>query len=170
MTVAGDTYLGDVLALAVDPAQHLVEETLRRGGIVTKAEPTPFWEREDRGPVTVVRFTTRLILGLEMVQTLREELTSIVEREGRHRLVLNFEAVELCDSLFISTIFQLVKRLHSQHGRLVILSLGPGTGEIFAALPNFYPDSLCFSFNADDALSWCAGELPNDCGSSPGND
>jgi hypothetical protein len=128
--------------------------------MVPEPEPKPLWEREDRGTVTIVRFATRLILGLEMVHSLRDGLIALVEHEQRRRLVLDFERVELCDSLFISTIFQLVKRLRDGGGRLAILSLGPGTGEIFAALPSFYPESLRFSFDAADALTWCAGDTP----------
>ena len=124
--------------------------------MVSEPSPTPLWQREDRGPVTVVRFCTRLILGLEMVQSLRDDLTALVDGEGRRRIVLDFQCVDLCDSLFIAAIFQLVKKLRDTGGRLAILSLGPGTGEIFAALPNFYSGALRFSFDADEALAWCA--------------
>ncbi len=128
--------------------------------MVDERASAPFWVREDRDGITVVRFTVTLILGIEMVHSLRDDLSALVEREGRRRLVLDFSGVELCDSLFIATLITLVRKLRDQRGRMAVHNLGPSTGEIFAALPKFYADALQFTFDFGDALAWCAADPP----------
>ena len=123
-------------------------------------DPAPYWEREDQDGAIVLRLTPRLILGIELVHALRDDLVSLIERDGCHHLVLDFQNVELVDSLFISTLFLLIKRFRDDGGRLAFAGLSPTINEIFSALAMHFENVLGFFPDVPAAICWCCAPAP----------
>jgi anti-anti-sigma factor len=119
---------------------------------------SPLWDRRDEGAVVVVTLRVGWILGPEVVQPIREALIDLIEREGRHRLVLDFTAVEFFESLFLAVLFGLVRRLHPVGGRLALAGLRPSVAAIFEPLPTAGIGWMRFFPTAAEAVPWCASD------------
>jgi anti-sigma B factor antagonist len=82
------------------------------------------------GDVTVVHFTDARMLDEETVQSVAEELFSLVD-ENYKKLLLNFSNVEYMSSAALGQLINLHKRLVADHGRLVLCGMSPQIYEIF---------------------------------------
>jgi anti-anti-sigma factor len=91
-------------------------------------------EIEQFGDVTVVRFTTRTILGNDAIEAIGGQLLGLVEQAGCRQFVLNLENVESVSTAMVGKLVALHRRLEAAHGRLVLCRLGPFLVEIFKVL------------------------------------
>jgi anti-anti-sigma factor len=91
-------------------------------------------EVEQFGDVTVVRFTTRTILGDDAIEAITAQLVGLVEEAGCRQFVLNLANVESVSTAMVGKLVALHRQLEAAHGRLVLCRLGPFLVEIFKVL------------------------------------
>jgi anti-sigma B factor antagonist len=91
-------------------------------------------ETEQVGDVTVVRFTTRTILGNDAIEAIGAQLLGLVEQAGCRQFVLNLENVESISTAMVGKFVALHRSLQAAQGRLVLCRLGPFLIEIFKVL------------------------------------
>ncbi|HEV3263032.1 MAG TPA: STAS domain-containing protein [Gemmataceae bacterium] len=96
----------------------------------------PWFEIQQVGEVTVVRFTRALarFLEEETIKQIAERLFSLIGEEGRRFLVLNLANIERLDSLMLGKLVSLHKRTLTAGGRLALCKLRPELYEVFQTL------------------------------------
>jgi anti-anti-sigma factor len=87
-------------------------------------------EREDVGPVTVVRLKTPKILDDDKARTVFDSLYSLVDDMGRNNLVLNLSSVEFLPSLALWKLVMLNRKVQVGQGRVALCQLSPGPREV----------------------------------------
>ena len=83
------------------------------------------------GDVTVVRFHDRKILDEAGIQELGSELFSLVERDNRRSIVLNFTSVEFLSSAALGKLITLDRKVKAHQGRLKLSNIRPEILEVF---------------------------------------
>jgi anti-sigma B factor antagonist len=86
---------------------------------------------EQAGAVTVVRFTINRLLKEATVETIGEQLSSLVEEQGRHRLVLDWRNVERVYSEMLAKLLALHHKVQSLGGQLALCHVRPEVYEVF---------------------------------------
>lgn len=81
--------------------------------------------------VTVVRFVDHKILEEMIIQELDNELSSLVEKEGRNQLLLNFVHVEFLSSAALGKLLSLDKKIRKVNGQLKLSNIRPEIYEVF---------------------------------------
>src|SRR5262245_9418805 len=91
----------------------------------------PWWlDVETIGATTVLRFTERAILDERTGSALAKYLLRLTA-ENRLRLVLNFARVAYLDSMMMSKLLGLHKKLTKRGGRLALCRISPPLYELF---------------------------------------
>jgi anti-sigma B factor antagonist len=85
----------------------------------------------DVGDVTVVRFVDRKILDEGNIQEIGQELFSLVEKEGRKKLLLNFGTVDFLSSAALGKLITLEKKSRAAGARLKLSNIRPEIYEVF---------------------------------------
>jgi len=88
-------------------------------------------EVEDIGDVTVINFVDRKILDEQNIQVIGEQLFSLVDQDGRRKLLLNFRNVEYLSSAALGKLITLNKKLQAGGGRLILCNIDPQIYEVF---------------------------------------
>jgi anti-sigma B factor antagonist len=88
-------------------------------------------EVEDIGDVTVINFVDRKILDEQNIQIIGEQLFSLVDQDGRRKLLLNFGNVEYLSSAALGKLITLNKKLQTAGGRLILCNIDPQIYEVF---------------------------------------
>ena len=88
-------------------------------------------EVEDIGDVTVINFVDRKILDEQNIQVIGEQLFSLVDQDGRRKLLLNFGNVEYLSSAALGKLITLNKKLQAVGGRLILCNIDPQIFEVF---------------------------------------
>lgn len=88
-------------------------------------------EVEDYNDVTIVKFTDRKILDEQNIQAIGEQLFSLVDDVGRHKLLLNFSNVEYLSSAALGKLITLNKKVQGVSGRLALCNIDPQIYEVF---------------------------------------
>jgi anti-sigma B factor antagonist len=88
-------------------------------------------EVEDYNDVTIVKFTDRKILDEQNIQAIGEQLFSLIDEVGRHKLLLNFDNVEYLSSAALGKLITLNKKVTGVKGRLVLCNIDPQIYEVF---------------------------------------
>src|SRR5262249_49177771 len=88
-------------------------------------------EVEDIGDVTVINFVDRKILDEQNIQIIGEQLFSLVDQDGRRKLLLNFGNVEYLSSAALGKLITLNKKLQAVGGRLILCNIDPQIYEVF---------------------------------------
>jgi len=88
-------------------------------------------EVEEIGDVTVVNFVDRKILDEQNIQIIGEQLFSLVEADGRRKLLLNFSNVEYLSSAALGKLITLNKKVQAAGGKLLLCSIDPQIYEVF---------------------------------------
>jgi len=92
-------------------------------------------EAEHIGDVTVVNFIDRKILDEQNIQTIGEQLTSLVEEESGQRdckkFLLNFGNVDFLSSAALGKLIALNKKVKGLGGRLILCNIHPDIREVF---------------------------------------
>ncbi|HAA67556.1 MAG: anti-anti-sigma factor [Planctomycetaceae bacterium] len=83
------------------------------------------------GDVHVVRFNDRKILDTTYIGELGEELFSLLEEPGSHKLLLNFDGVEFLSSGALNKLIFLDRRVKEVSGSLRLTNLRPELNEVF---------------------------------------
>ena len=122
-------------------------------------------EIEQVGDVTVVRFTTRTILGNDAIEAIGGQLLGLVEQAGCRQFVLNLENVESVSTAMVGKLVGVHRRLEAAHGRLVLCRLGPFLVEIFKVL-NLGPLARVYGDEQEAVQSFAAASGA----ASPGKD
>jgi anti-sigma B factor antagonist len=84
------------------------------------------------GDVTVVRFRDRKIVEDINIQELGQEMFRLVETDGRHRLLLDFSAVDFLSSAALGKLITLDKKMKAHGGVLKLASIRSEIYEVFA--------------------------------------
>ena len=82
------------------------------------------------GDVAVVPFVDKR-LDEQNIQTIGEQLFSLVDDEGVRKILLNFENVEFVSSAALGKVITLNKKIKSMSGSLKICNIPPEIGEVF---------------------------------------
>jgi anti-sigma B factor antagonist len=88
-------------------------------------------EVEDIGDVTVINFVDKKILDEQNIQIIGEQLFSLVDQDGRRKLLLNFKNVEYLSSAALGKLITLNKKLQAVGGRLILCDIDPQIYEVF---------------------------------------
>ena len=83
------------------------------------------------GDVTIVRFVDRKILDEANIQELGAELFTLVEKEGRTKLLLNFSSVDFLSSAALGKLITLDKKVKAHGGKLKLTNIRPEIYEVF---------------------------------------
>lgn len=119
-------------------------------------DASPFWQREDRGRVTVVRLLPEWAHGEELANALRTDLFAIIDHEGRDRLVFDLAQVGLMDSLFLTVVFAVCRRLRTTRGRVALVNARAELQEVLQNVPIHRLEGLRWLPDLTSGLAWCA--------------
>lgn len=87
---------------------------------------------EQVADVTVVYFLDRRILDEPTIEVIAEQLFSLVDRDGRRKLLLNFSNVEYLSSAALGKLINLHNKLDAQQGKLAMCSVFAQILEVLA--------------------------------------
>lgn len=88
-------------------------------------------EVEPIGDVIVVNFVDRKILDEQNIQTIGEQLFSLVDDEGHKKILLNFGNVEYLSSAALGKLITLNKKVQNASGKLILCNIDPQILEVF---------------------------------------
>ena len=86
----------------------------------------------ESGDVTVVKFTNSKIIDEEQIQQFGEELLSLVTKDNRQALLLNFDGIEFLSSAALGKLIKLDKTLKAAGGKLKLACIRPELKEVFS--------------------------------------
>ncbi len=86
----------------------------------------------ENADVTVVNFLDKRILDEPTIQAIAEQLFSLVEQDGKRKLLLNFTNVEYMSSAALGKLINLHKKLQACSGRLAMCHVIPQIYEVFS--------------------------------------
>jgi anti-sigma B factor antagonist len=95
--------------------------------------PPPRLEVEEVGDVTVASFVDRVINDEQQIQVMGEQLFSLVDEQGRRKVLLNFGNVEYFSSAAHGKLITLQRKLRQAGGRLVLCGIDPELWEAFVS-------------------------------------
>ena len=81
--------------------------------------------------ITLVIFEDESILDPLQVQDIGEKLHQLIEQEDRQRLILDFHKVKILSSQMLGVLIGLLKRIRTDHGRIVICGMKPDLHKVF---------------------------------------
>jgi anti-sigma B factor antagonist len=87
---------------------------------------------EQIADVTVVYFLDKRILDEPTIQVIAEQLFSLVDQDGRRKLLLNFSDVEYLSSAALGKLINLQNKLDAGQGKLAMCSVFPQILEVLA--------------------------------------
>ncbi|MBI3823249.1 MAG: STAS domain-containing protein [Planctomycetes bacterium] len=87
---------------------------------------------EQVGDISVVHFLDKRILDEPTIQAIAEQLFSLVDTDGKRKLLLNFTSVEYMSSAALGKLINLHKKLTGLQGKLTMCSVIPQIFEVFA--------------------------------------
>ena len=84
------------------------------------------------GDVTVVSFTDKKLMDDQTIRLVGDQLCSLVDEQGRRKILLNFGNVEYLSSAALGRFIILHKKVIAAGGRLVLNNIDPQIYEVFA--------------------------------------
>ncbi|MBM3993959.1 MAG: STAS domain-containing protein [Planctomycetes bacterium] len=95
---------------------------------------------EERGDITIVKFTDKMLMGEQLIAAIGEHLGSLVDNLRRRNLRLDFTGVEYIASHVLGKFVHVFKKLQAVSGTLVFCNLGPQCFKTFqiAKLDKFF--------------------------------
>src|SRR5215468_6141366 len=88
-------------------------------------------EVEDIGDITVVNFVDKKILDEQNIQIIGEQLFSLVDEQGRRKVLLNFGNVEFLSSAALGKLITLNRKVQAVKGKLVLCGISQSIREVF---------------------------------------
>lgn len=98
---------------------------------MTPSRMCPGLQIEEIGPVSVVTFTLSEILHVEVIESIGEEIASLVEDEGRRQLLFDLSEVRQLSSALIGKLLGVHKRLREVGGEMALCRLNPEVANTF---------------------------------------
>ncbi len=86
---------------------------------------------EDVGGATVARFNDKKILDESIIQLIGEQLFSLVDDDGRNKIVLDFTNVDYLSSAALGKLITLDKKVKAAQGKLRLCCIHPDIYEVF---------------------------------------
>ena len=83
------------------------------------------------GDTVQVEFTSRKILDEANIAEIGEQLSSIVEKEDRPRLIISFAAVDHLSSAALGTLITINNKVKQRNGQLRLSDINPQIYEVF---------------------------------------
>jgi anti-sigma B factor antagonist len=101
-------------------------------------------EREDIGPVTVVRLKTSQVQDEDVLRTVFDMISKLITDMGRNQIVLNLAAADFLPSMGLGKLVMLNRKIQAVKGRLALCHLAPVVEESLehtrlTPLFNIYP-------------------------------
>jgi anti-sigma B factor antagonist len=87
---------------------------------------------EEVDDTTVVRFVDKRILDETNIQIIGNQLTGLVDEDGRRKIVLDFGNVEYLSSAALGKLITLDKKVKAAKGKLRLCGIRPEIYEVFA--------------------------------------
>jgi anti-anti-sigma factor len=87
-------------------------------------------EREDFGPLTVVRFKTQTLHNDDDTRAIFDHIYGLVDDVGRTQILLNFGTVDYLASLALGKLVMLNRKVLGAGGRLALCNLQPPVREV----------------------------------------
>ena len=88
-------------------------------------------EVEEVGDVAVVKFVDKRILDEQNIQLIGEQLFSLVDDDGRRKILLDFTTVEYLSSAALGKLITMNKKVRAASGQLRLCSIKPEIYEVF---------------------------------------
>ena len=89
-------------------------------------------EIEEVGDVTIATFVDKKILDESNIQVIGNQLFSLVEEDGRKKIILDFSNVEYLSSAALGKLITMDKKVKAAKGKLRLCSIRPDIYEVFA--------------------------------------
>jgi len=89
-------------------------------------------EIEEVGDVTIATFIDKKILDESNIQVIGNQLFSLVEEDGRQKIILDFTNVEYLSSAALGKLITMDKKVRAAKGKLRLCSIRPDIYEVFA--------------------------------------
>jgi len=86
---------------------------------------------EGVGEVVQVEFTSRKILDEANIAEIGEQLTAIIDREDRPRMIISFAAVDHLSSAALGTLITVNNKIKQKSGQLRLSDINPQIYEVF---------------------------------------
>ena len=86
---------------------------------------------EDVGDVTVARFIDKKILDESNIQIIGNQMFSLVEDDGRRKVLLDFSNVEYLSSAALGKLIVMDKKIKAAQGKLSMCAVRPEILEVF---------------------------------------
>ena len=86
---------------------------------------------EQVGDVTIATFVDKKILDENNIQMIGSELFSLVEEEGRKRIIIDFKNVEYLSSAALGKLITMNKKVKAAGGEMRMCSIRPDIYEVF---------------------------------------
>ena len=87
---------------------------------------------EESGDVTIAKFVDKKILDEGNIQIIGNQLFSLVEDDGRSKIVLDFSNVEYLSSAALGKLITMDKKVRGAKGQLRLCTVRPEIYEVFA--------------------------------------
>lgn len=88
-------------------------------------------EVAESSQVSVVRFKDQKIIDPEAIQELGDELFTLVEKDNRPKIVLNFANVEFLSSAALGKLITFEKKVKKNGSRLILTNIAPEIFQVF---------------------------------------
>ncbi len=89
------------------------------------------FEITEVGDVTVVSFLDQKILDNQIIRKIGEDLNSLVDEQGKKKILLTFRNVIYFSSACNGKIIALQKKITAAHGKLVLCDITDDVREVF---------------------------------------
>lgn len=88
-------------------------------------------EIEDVGDITRVIFLDRIIADEQNIQIISELLFSLVDKQEKKKIVLDFKDVDYLSTVVFGKLITLQKKVNVAGGKLVLCSIAPEISDVF---------------------------------------
>ena len=85
----------------------------------------------EQGEITRIAFIDRNILEEATIQQIGDEISSIIERSGNPKILINFENVEHLSSAALGTLITINNKVRQKGGQLRLSNIDPQIYEVF---------------------------------------
>ena len=87
---------------------------------------------EEVGDVTVAKFVDKKILDEGNIQIIGNQLFSLIEEDGRQKIVMDLSNVEYLSSAALGKLITMDKKVKAAKGKLRLCAIRPDIYEVFA--------------------------------------
>jgi anti-sigma B factor antagonist len=89
-------------------------------------------EVAESAQVSVVKFKDQKIIDPEAIQELGDELFTLVEKDNRQKILLNFANVEFLSSAALGKLITFEKKVKKNGAKLILSNIAPEIFQVFA--------------------------------------